>query len=62
MFGVVLISVCTVMHIYVFWRAASAPFVKRWVSRKVLLTTGIVLWGLLLLGRTYGHDGTGMAL
>jgi len=43
MFGTILISVITVLHIYVFWRAASVPLIVRHVS----------------IGREYGHGGTG---
>ena len=34
MFGTVLISAITIMHIYVFWRVASIPFVVRFVPRQ----------------------------
>jgi hypothetical protein len=58
-FGSILISVITLMHIYVFWRAASVPFVKRHVSGKHLLVVGVILWTLFFLGREIGHGGTG---
>jgi predicted MPP superfamily phosphohydrolase len=47
------------MQIYVFWRVASVPFVKRHVSGKLLLAVGVILWTLFFLGREVGHDGTG---
>jgi len=47
------------MHVYVFWRAASVPFVDRHVSRKFLIGTGIIFWGIFFLGRVVGHSGTG---
>jgi predicted MPP superfamily phosphohydrolase len=47
------------MHIYVFWRAASIPFVKRHIPRKYLIAAGVVLWVIFLVGRGYGHGGTG---
>jgi predicted MPP superfamily phosphohydrolase len=59
-FGVILISAITLMHIYVFWRAASVPFVKRRVSRKLLITAGLVLWTGFFCARVYGHGGTGV--
>ena len=59
MFGFVLISAITLMHIYVFWRAASVPVFKRYVSRKLLIGAGLVLWATFFLGRVYGHHGTG---
>ena len=60
MFGTILISVCSLMHIYVFWRAASVPFVGRHVSRKALIGLGLVLWAIFFLGRIIGHGGTGV--
>ena len=59
MFGTVLISVCTMMHIYVFWRAATVPVVYRCVSGKHLILAGVILWGIFFLGRVFGHGGTG---
>ncbi|MEJ2697506.1 MAG: hypothetical protein P8013_12775, partial [Candidatus Sulfobium sp.] len=57
MFGTVLILAVTVMQAYVFWRAASIPFLRRRVSRKILAGTGLVLWAVFLLGRLAGHGG-----
>jgi uncharacterized protein len=59
MFGIILLSVVTLMHFYVFWRADSVPFLKRHVSRKLLLGTGMALWAVFAFGRFLGHDGTG---
>ena len=59
MFGSILLTVITVMQIYVFQRAATVPFVKRRVSGKLLIGTGIVLWTVFFLGRFVGHGGTG---
>jgi uncharacterized protein len=53
-------SVVTVMHVYVFWRAGSVPFFKRHVPRKVLMGVGICLWAVFILGRFLGHDATGI--
>jgi hypothetical protein len=61
MFGTILISVTTVMHIYVFWRAATVPFVQRQVPTAVLIGAGVMLWAVFYLGRAYGHHGTGKA-
>ena len=60
MFGTVLLSVCTLMHVYVFWRAASVPLIDRHVPRKVLMGAGLVLWTIFFLGRVAGHGGTGL--
>ena len=59
MFGIILTSVVTVMHVYVFWRAASVPLVKRHVPRGVLIAVGAALWAGFLLGRLFGHGGAG---
>jgi len=59
MFGIILLSVVTLMHVYVFWRADSVPFLKRRVSRKLLIGAGMVLWAVFFLGRFLGHGGTG---
>ncbi len=59
MFGTILISVCTIMHIYVFLRIASVPYVNRYVSRKVFIGTGFILWLILLGGRLIGRRGVG---
>ncbi len=47
------------MHIYVFWRAASVPFVVRHVPRKILIGAGVVLWASFFFARVLGHGGTG---
>jgi len=59
MFGIVLISACTLMHIYVFWHVVSVPFVKQHVPLGVVIGSGVVLWGIFFLGRIVGHGGTG---
>ena len=59
MFRLILTSVVTAMHVYVFWRAASVPFLKRRVPRRVFIAMGVGLWAAFLLGRVFGHGGTG---
>jgi predicted MPP superfamily phosphohydrolase len=59
MFGTILTSVITLMHIYVFWRAASVPFLKSHAPQKILFGVGIILWLGFYLGRVFGHGGTG---
>jgi predicted MPP superfamily phosphohydrolase len=59
MFGTILISICTLMHIYVFWRLTSVPVVSRYVSLNLLIAAGALLWALFFIGRVYGHSGTG---
>ena len=48
------------MHIYVCWRAASVPFVNRYLSRKTLVGAGVILWAVFFFGRVIGHGGTGV--
>lgn len=59
MFGVILIFAVTLMQGYVFWRAASVPFVRRRISRKHLIGLGVTLWALFLLGRVIDPESTG---
>jgi hypothetical protein len=59
MFGTILISICTLMHLYVFWRIATVPLVNRHVPLVFLILTGLLLWALLFLGRLFHHGGTG---
>ena len=58
MFGTILISICTIMHLYVFWRLSTVPLVERHVPGKILFMAGIVLWTIFFLGRVIGHHGT----
>jgi predicted MPP superfamily phosphohydrolase len=60
MFGTILISVFTLMHVYVFWRTASARFCGRTIPRNIHLACGAGLWGLFFGARYYGHHGTGI--
>lgn len=59
MFGSILISVCTVMQLYVFWRIASVPLITAHLSRSLLVGIGVVMWAIFFLGRVYGHHSTG---
>jgi len=60
MFGSLLISICTLMHVYVFWRLASVPLVSRSVSLNILIGVGALLWAIFFVGRVFGHSGTGV--
>ena len=57
MFGTILISIITFMHIYVLWRATSVPFFKKYIH--ILISASLILWTSFVLGRTFGHGGTG---
>jgi hypothetical protein len=59
MFGTILISICTLMHIYVFWRAASVPLVDRHISLGLLVVAAVLLWAIFFIGRVFHHNGTG---
>lgn len=60
MFGTLLISICTLMQIYVFWRMAGMPLIRRRLSGAAVAGTGVALWAVLVLGRVMGRDGTGL--
>ena len=57
MFGTVLLTTITLMHVYVFWRTTSVPLIKRFFPKKYIVGTGILLWALFFVGRIYGHNG-----
>ena len=59
MFGIILISASTLLHLYVFWRAASVPLVDRHVPRKILTGAGVAFWAIFFSARVFGHGGTG---
>jgi len=48
------------MQIYVFFRAASVPFVDRHVPRKILIGIGVTLWAIFFFGLVLGHGGKGV--
>jgi uncharacterized protein len=58
-FGTILLTAVTLMHIYVFWRTGSVPLIKKHISPKGIISTGISLWFIFLIGRLYGHGATG---
>ena len=59
MFGTVLIVACTVMQLYVTWRAASVPAVVRCLGRRGVVLASAVLWALLVAARLVAHGGEG---
>ncbi len=60
MFVTMLVSAGTLLQLYVFWRAASVPFLTRHVRRGTLVGLGVVLWAGLLLPFSLGHGSSGM--
>ncbi|MGA1826002.1 MAG: metallophosphoesterase [bacterium] len=59
MFWTILLSIITGMHMYVFWRATSVPFLKRHVPRKYIILAGMLLWFSFYVGRILGHRESG---
>ena len=59
MFGTILLLAVTLMHVYVFWRLSSVPFLRRHVSRRFLVVTGVFFWAVFFFSRFFGHGGTG---
>ncbi len=51
MFFRLFLAAWTIMHIYVFWKAARTPAITRFVPRKILIPLGAFLWGGLFLYR-----------
>ena len=59
MFRITLAAAYTLIHIYVFWRIASVPFVIRYIPLKLFIGAGVALWAGFFLGFFRGHGGTG---
>lgn len=59
MFGTILITICTLMHLYVVWRITTIPAVKRHLPGWLIAGVLLLLWLIFFLGRTIGHHGTG---
>lgn len=59
MFGLVLLTVSTLMQVYVFWRATTVPWITRRVPKRVIVLAGVFLWLVQVLGRTADHDAQG---
>jgi len=55
MFGIVLTTLATLMHVYVWRRAGSLPSVQRRIPRKLFLGAGAALWLIFMLGRFLRH-------
>lgn len=60
MFGVILMSVFTLLHLYVFWRACSVPRPEQRSHRKALVVVGVVLWIVFVLAHYLGHYSSGI--
>ena len=55
MFLTIVLGVWTMMHVYVFWRAASVPAVVAHVSRGALVAIAVFLWLSYPLARLLDH-------
>jgi len=60
MFGIILITVITILHIYVFGRIASLTWIRTYLPLKYQLGAAILLWGLFFLSRTLRHNHLGI--
>ena len=57
MFMTIFFSAWTVLHLYVFWRLASIPFVFQHVSRRFLVAAATILWASGFLRRFLDNQG-----
>ncbi|MBN2584896.1 MAG: metallophosphoesterase [Planctomycetes bacterium] len=61
-FGTVLTAIGTLLHVYVFWRACSVPFLRNHLRPGAVVAIGLGAWALFVVGRTLGHhDRAGAA-
>ena len=61
MFGSVLTVIGTLLHIYVFWRISSVPFLRRHVRPRTIAGVGLALCMFFVVGRIVGHGAAGAA-
>jgi len=59
MFILIFTSIITLMHVYVFWRILSVPYLKRRVPRKYIIGAGLFILAVFILGLFVGYRGTG---
>lgn len=62
MFWTMVLSAWSLLHAYVFWRAATTPVVTRRASGRVLAVIGITTWASAFLLRAVSRDGGVAAL
>jgi predicted MPP superfamily phosphohydrolase len=60
-FGYILVSVFTLIHVYVFWRASSVPFLKKHINHKLIIGVGVILWASFFFARVIHHSSSGAA-
>jgi predicted MPP superfamily phosphohydrolase len=56
-FFVVILLAWTGMHVYVFWRASSVPFIVRHFSRTLRWSVAVILWVSYVTARILDHMG-----
>jgi predicted MPP superfamily phosphohydrolase len=61
MFGVLLLTACTLLLAYVLWRVSSLPWFGGKRRRRILFAAGGGLWALFLVSQLLGHDSSGAA-
>jgi predicted MPP superfamily phosphohydrolase len=49
------------MHVYVFWRAATVPILRKHVPGKVFIIAGVVMWLMIFLARAARYQNAGAA-
>lgn len=59
MFGTILISVVTLLHLYVSWRIWSLAATTRRLSGHTFAAISFAVWLLFVIGRLYGHGSSG---
>ena len=59
-FLLIVITIWSGMHFYVFWRAASVPFIARHVSMGQLVVIAVFLWSSFLVGNILSHLGAAL--
>jgi len=57
MFFTIFFTVWTVLHLYVFWRISSVPFIAAHISGKIILLVGVVLWTAFPLSHYLDYKG-----
>jgi predicted MPP superfamily phosphohydrolase len=58
-FGIILLSIVALFHLYVFWRAGTVPVIKKHLPLRIIGVAGVLLWSMVFLARFYGHAGNG---
>lgn len=59
MFAIILSSVCSLMHFYVWLRTYSIPVIKKRISRKKFIACATAFWLLFISSLVLGHDASG---